>query len=85
MTKYALKTHEQMVQSVRRLDKQLCNLIMAHEDQHGKTDASLALRTAVDMLIAAELILMAQEEDGRLVNALDRATANMGSIHCYQK
>ena len=85
MAKYALETHEQYVTGIRRLEKQIYNLIMVHEDQHGKTDISLALRAAEDMLLTAELILTAQEEDGRLVNALDRATMNMKGIYLYEK
>ena len=81
----AKKTAEQTVESIRRMDKQICNLIMVHEDQHGKTDISLALRAAEDMLLTAELILTAQKEDGRLVNALDRATMNMKGICLYKK
>ena len=85
MAKKTQKTAEQMVESIRRLEKQIYNLIMVHEDQHGKTNISLALRAAEDMLVTAELILTAQKEDGRLVNALDRATMNMKRICLYKK
>ena len=80
------KTAEQMVESIRRMDKQICNLIMEKELQDGlKTDGSLALRAAVDMLIAAEVILSHQTDDYRVVNALDRATMNMKGICLYKK
>lgn len=67
---------------IRRIDKMICNIIIDLEDTSGRTPETLCLRGALDLLVAANLII--NNSDGRMDelvhNALVRCDDNLSCV-----